>query len=180
MKLAKDENGQALVEFAVAFPVQLILTFGILQLAFLYSAHQVVHLASFKAARAALVYEDAGLAQQKADFAAAAICSGITGTSGYAGTADYDYPGWGKLNNSGVSREKTRVKILKGYYDIEDYVEVEVQHDYELAFPFVNYLFAAFLQPADQPFREDVRTGGAPHITIKHNCKLSKDFAKVN
>jgi len=168
-----------MVEFVIAFPVLLLLTLGILQLAFLYSAQQVVHYASYSAARRVLVAENID-SKESATYAASFVCSGITGMSGYGGTADYDLPGWGALQNSGASREKTRVTVLKDYDDDDDYVEVEVEHDYELAFPVVNELFAAWFAPTDEePFHEDARIGDAPHITLKQRCKLPKNFSKV-
>ncbi|NNL41845.1 MAG: pilus assembly protein, partial [Desulfobacterales bacterium] len=51
--LRKDENGQAMVEFAVVFPVVFLLCLVIMQTFLLLSARQVVNYAAYCAARSA-------------------------------------------------------------------------------------------------------------------------------
>jgi len=53
--LGDDEDGQALTEFILIFPLQLFITLCIMQLSLLYSAKLVVNYAAFNAARAAVV-----------------------------------------------------------------------------------------------------------------------------
>ena len=58
VRTARGERGQAIVEYAIVFPIQILLTLCMIQLAYLFVAKQVVSYAAFCAARAALVYED--------------------------------------------------------------------------------------------------------------------------
>ncbi len=53
--LGDDEDGQALTEFILIFPLQLFITLCIMQLSLLYTAKLVVNYAAFNAARAAIV-----------------------------------------------------------------------------------------------------------------------------
>ena len=53
--LGDDEDGQALTEFILIFPLQLFITLCIMQLSLLYTAKLVVNYAAFNAARAAVV-----------------------------------------------------------------------------------------------------------------------------
>ncbi len=54
--LKKDENGQAMVEFVVVFPVVFLLCLVIMQTFLLLSARQVVNYAAYCAARSAIVF----------------------------------------------------------------------------------------------------------------------------
>ena len=54
---AGSQGGQAIAEFAFAFPLQLFVIFSIMQLSLVYVAKQVVTYASYSAARAAIVAE---------------------------------------------------------------------------------------------------------------------------
>ncbi len=148
---AGPEGGQAIAEFAFAFPLQLFVMFAIMQLALLYVGKQVVSYASFSAARAALVGEDPADAYRRAETAAALACAPITGPtvegsnfSLAALTADsaiITLPGWGPVPKSGISRRlKTAVSRIE--YPSDGEVEVSVTHYYELTLPGVNYLFA--------------------------------------
>ena len=47
-----NQKGQAIVEFAIVFPLQILVTLLILQIAFLHVAGHVVNYAAFAAARA--------------------------------------------------------------------------------------------------------------------------------
>ena len=55
-KLRKNESGQAMVEFAVVFPVVFLLCLVIMQTFLLLSARQVVNYAAYCAARSAIVF----------------------------------------------------------------------------------------------------------------------------
>jgi len=145
------EGGQALAEFAFAFPLQLFIIFAIMQLALIYVAKQVVTYASYSAARAAIVADDENDAYARAHRSAALVCSPITGSTvaGSSYTAaelaseenTIAVPGWGVVPRSGISnRLKTYVGPVG--YPASGEVEVTVTHYYELVFPVVNSLFA--------------------------------------
>jgi hypothetical protein len=148
---AGPEGGQAIAEFAFAFPLQLFVMFAIMQLALLYVGKQVVSYASFSAARAALVGEGPADAYRRAETAAALACAPITGPTvegsnfSFAAltsdSATITLPGWGPVPKSGISRRlKTVVSPIE--YPSAGEVEVTVTHYYELTLPVVNHLFA--------------------------------------
>jgi len=148
---AGPQGGQALAEFAIAFPLQLLIMFAIMQLALLYVAKQVVSYASFSAARAALVADSPEDAYRRATRASALCCAPITGPTVTGSSFSLselqspgsmlEVPGWGLLPKSGISyRLKTLVSRLD--YPAPGEVDVTVTHYYELTFPVVNYMFS--------------------------------------
>jgi Flp pilus assembly protein TadG len=145
------EDGQALVEFAFAFPLQLLIIFAIVQLSLIFVARQVVSYAAFAGARAAMVAEDAEEAALRASRSAALVCSPITGltiggsnvswSEATSSEAVIDIPGWGRVPKSGVS---ARLKTFTHEPDFSQVgeVHVTVTHYYELVFPVVSKVFA--------------------------------------
>ncbi|MCX5866454.1 MAG: pilus assembly protein [Proteobacteria bacterium] len=77
--IRQDQAGQAMVEFAIAFPVLLLLVLAIIQLALLFNAKQVVTYAAFTAARSAAVYPNKRF---KAVYAARLACVPISASTG--------------------------------------------------------------------------------------------------
>ncbi|MCP4714761.1 MAG: hypothetical protein GY868_06550 [Deltaproteobacteria bacterium] len=76
-----NEDGQAMVEFAIVFPVLFLLFLMLIQTALLLTARQVVHYASFCAARSAIVWipaEGNDTALKKAQQAAEIACIPIS------------------------------------------------------------------------------------------------------
>jgi hypothetical protein len=196
------EGGQALAEFAFAFPLQLFIIFCIMQLALLYVGKQMVTYASYRAARAAIVAEDDADAYARARRTAALVCSPITGAT-VAGSnftlAELqsqdnvlEVPGWGAQPKSGISyRLKTYVHPIR--YPAPGEVEVTVTHYYELVFPVVNWAFAwlvgsgphdpadAFGQTGtasygDEPLFEEavgIWNIEVPHMRLRETTRLS-------
>jgi len=187
-----DEGGQAIVEFAIAFPVQLFAVLAIMQMSLLFCAKQVLHVAAVRAVQAAVVAEtlesdgEYGGAIENARFVAAAVCAPITGPTsplgGSGGEADVEVPGWGRLPRSGLSLGgKTRVEVT-GWGSEE--VKVVVEHDYELIIPFVNVILAeGFLlgreevemadDLADFYGRSEARVYETPHLTLKSTAVMA-------
>lgn len=145
------ESGQAIVEFALAFPLQLLIIFAIIQLALIYVAKQVVTYASYAATRSAMVAETREEAEDRASRTAALVCAPITGgtITGSAFSwgdltrpeAVIEVPGWGVIPKSGISYR------LKTYTHTPDFstpgeVTVTVCHYYELIMPVVSKVFA--------------------------------------
>ena len=91
----RDDRGTAIIEFALLFPVALLLFLVIIQTALLYVGNFHVNHAAFRAARAAIVWADVdnlggdlthtlrigGEAERRIANAAAFTCVGISGTS---------------------------------------------------------------------------------------------------
>ena len=133
MATLRDERAQVVVETAIAFPVQLVITLAIMQFCLIAAAKQVVNCAAHAAARAALV----GLDAQRA---AAFVCSPIAGSYCPPGIASPIYiPGRGYLPRSRQSLLKTTAAILNRPDDGDKRVVVQVTHEFQLLIPFVEY-----------------------------------------
>jgi len=128
----RAERGQVLVEAAIAFPIQLLITLAIMQYCLIAVGKQVVNYAAHTAARAILVGEDP-------QTAAAFVCSPIAGSDCVPGIADPIYvPGWGNLRRSRQSQLKTAAAPLNAPDDGDKRVSAEVTHYFELTMPFVS------------------------------------------
>ncbi len=175
------QGGQALAEFAFAFPLQLLILFAIMQLALLYVAKQVVTYASYSAARAAMVSVSPEDAYRRAERASALVCAPITGPTVEGSnfspaelqSTSIEVPGWGRVPRSGISyRLKTHVSRLA--YPAPGEVQVTVTHYYELVFPVVNHLFA-WLHRGAPPRRFADATGRGG--TVAHGDELEFEDA---
>lgn len=132
MRSLRDEQGQVLVETAIAFPIQMLITLAIMQFCLLAVGKQVVNYAAHAAARAALVNEDPARA-------AAIVCSPIAGSDCTGGSASPIFiPGWGNLPRSAQSQLKTYTSVLDPLDDGNKMVVAQVTHQFELVLPFVN------------------------------------------
>ena len=160
----RSEGGQAIAEFAVVFPILLLLVLGIIQFSLMYVARGVVEYAAYAAARAELVNEDP---ERAAEF----VCSSIAGPS-------YDHtlgqpitvPGWGELPRSQSSSIKTTVDVLDAADNGSGEVTVEVTHQYELVIPAASMLFKLVsrpVQPGDEPEGLFTEMAGAPHVVLR-------------
>ena len=161
-------GGQVIVEYAIVFPVILLVTFLIIQLAQLFVAKQVVSYAAFCAARAAIVGEDY-------DAAAVLVCSPIAGPTGVGAGTTFTLPGWGPVRGSAASAAKTHVMAIGGIQTNVPAATVEVTHDFELRMPIANVvaykLGDVFLESGDLDYAY-----GAPHIRIRSRCTLSRPW----
>ena len=167
--MKEDQEGQAVVEFAVVFPFQILVTLLILQISFLYVAGHVVNYAAFAAARAELVGEDA-------EQAAEAICTPIAGITDLGtGAEPIYYPGWGNLDRSDISRERTSVDILTPLSADERFIEVSVNCDVELIFPVANRIVSWI--PL-MPYESYGALGEIPHVAMTASHRLPVSWRK--
>ena len=89
-RLARDTEGQALLETVIAFPVLMFFILAIMELSMLYNAKQLANYAAFCAARTAAVNGTSATA--KAQLAAAMVMSSInSATNVNANTILLDY-----------------------------------------------------------------------------------------
>lgn len=143
---AKSERGQALAEFALAFPLQLFVVFGIMQLILLYVSSLTVNYASYKACRASVVGDDPRIA-------ASIVLAPLGGMSlDEADKAEVDglgvtvtIPGWGELKNQDLAYAKTLAYKYEGDDADDDARTIIVEFDQELYFPVVDAMMALFL-----------------------------------
>lgn len=127
------EAGQVLVETAIAFPVQIVITLAIMQYCLMAGAKQVLNVATRAAARAALVGMDP-------HEAASLILSPVAGPYQPSGVAaPIVIPGWGTLKHSVQSQLKTEVDLINPPDDGDKLVTAQVTFRYELIIPFVEY-----------------------------------------
>jgi len=134
-------SGQALVEFALIFPLQLLLTFGILQLIFLMVASLVTNYAAYKVARAAAVYGCGGNNDEVCLTTARIIFSPLCFRN-TSGAPRLEIPGWGGLRGSDAARD--RVEIVVDRDEEKGQVTVTLTYYQELVFPFIDAFFGYF------------------------------------
>ena len=159
-----SERGQAIAEFAIAFPILLLIVLGIIQISLMFVARGVVEYAAYAAARAEVVGEDPAHAAQF-------VCSAISGPSYTPGTGrTITVPGWGVLPRSESASIKTKVDVLDPIGDANGTVTVEVTHKYELVVPVVSLIFKPIsepLEPGDWPQELFVSENNAMHLILK-------------
>jgi len=183
-KRSRRESGQSLVEFAIAFPLQLLLVFGIMQMALLYLSASVVELAAFRCARAALVgehedvwaqwtvrAEDGGTRSGDyftgVDFVAQTTLAPLAGPhvdthSGTSGPPVVNIPGWGDIPRSDIAGIKVQTRVIEPDEEnplpADNTVTAVVEFNQELFFPFVDGLMRWVLRSdedlADAPERQ--------------------------
>ncbi|MFH0911476.1 MAG: TadE family protein [Planctomycetota bacterium] len=148
----KGRAGQALVEFAVAFPLQLILVFGLMQLALLYVSTLVVNFTAYRCARAAIVGEHrsvAGGGLSGVDVVAQTLLSPLAGghrDADYAPPEKVTIPDWGPIHRSDEAAAKLHVEIFEPRGEEAGSVTALVEFNQELVFPFVDRILALLLR----------------------------------
>ncbi|HRU05772.1 MAG TPA: pilus assembly protein [Candidatus Brocadiia bacterium] len=164
MKL-HNERGQVVVEYAIVFPIQLLITLAIIQLAEIFVAKQVVSYAAFCGARAQIVGEN------PADAACLPLAA-VAGGAGAESEPDITLPGWGELRGSGAARAKTAVEVYNETIGSQTVIRCDVTHSYELSVPFGNHIASLFVTEnnADNAW-------GAPHIKITGTSSLVKPWS---
>lgn len=164
--LVKDDAGQAIVEFAVAAPLQLLVVFGLMQLSLLYVSALTVNYTAYRCARSALTYvepedPEADGAMTRAETVqavAATLLAPLTGPSVDGGApldAPVVMPGWGEIHRSDIAASKVRVTIEDpDPAAAEQVITARVEYEQELFFPVVDRLYR-YLMRRDEDWRED-------------------------
>jgi hypothetical protein len=163
-----------MVEFAIVFPVQLLVVLLGIQICLILMGKQVVNYAAFCAARAELVGESA-------EDAAAIVCIPIGGTATSGGNYNAVYlPGWEGASPdldilSQRAREKmggtsgTGVEILEGATANTGRVVVRVRFAYEMMIPLANWVIFYGLDamnPGLVHFRSLEESGSTPNRAL--------------
>jgi Flp pilus assembly protein TadG len=152
-----SESGQAMVEFVLVFPMQLLLTVGIIQFAFIAHAYMVVGQAAFMGARAAAVADVNGMSPQAAAKRQVARTVALL-TTGSAGVAGGTIPADGKLEwtasvgrygfNDDRAREAYRLLNTIGIDDGDgEYWSCDVTFNYVVLVPMVIPIGSGMLEP---------------------------------
>jgi len=182
-ELRKDENGQAMVEFVVVFPVVFLLCLVIMQTFLLLTARQVVNYAAYCAARSAIVFFPEGgntAAKKQAKRAAIIACWSISPMKGF-GTAEtfikpiedmvedatginFDLARRYNMARSNVSvnLKPNKLNAKTPHQDIT----AEVTYHYVMGIPLANRLFY-------EMWRRDCKKKGKLYtFTFKASCTL--------
>ena len=163
--LHNENGGQAMVEFAIAFPIQLFILFGIMQSSLLYVSTLVVNYATFRCARAEIVGEGSTLAEKNGltglDTVAQTILAPLAHHNVYPGDSRLVttfIPGRGTIEGSDVAATKLRVQASEapGHADV---VTVSLEWNQELIFPVVDRLFALIADLGRQDAPDDSAFG---------------------
>jgi hypothetical protein len=113
---------------------------------------------------------------ESAEDAADAICTPV------AGIRDIDtaeravhYPGWGDLDRSEISRERTSVEIVTPLSADEEFIEVKVTCNVELIFPVANRIVSWIPLGEDEEYGE---IDGIPHFAVVCSRRLPVPWRK--
>lgn len=185
---ARDpEAGQAMVEFIIVFPLQLVTTVLLMQFALLVIGRTAVDHAAWVAARAAMVaVQDPDLNPQvEAEAAAEQFLLPVTGRDGGTG-GPIVYPGWGQMDRS-MALNKTRVTIENpNGLRTADRVTATVEHDFYLAVPIANVMtvqatyhfvyMEAFVTDGGAAEALSMSYGGLPHVRLRSTRWIPKPW----
>lgn len=194
-KRGRGENGQAMVEFVIVFPLQLLFTLLTMQYALIMIARVGIDHAAYQAARSALVAcqdtsKSKAQVEDDAHRAASIFLIPIAGRSGVVGLP-IRFPGWGFMDRSAAAQAKTRVEIDESIDQMRSgsrgRITATVEHDLELAIPVANLIFAGKTITYGGVFRALDRDrslagtsptyAGIPHLTLTATRFIPKTWA---
>ena len=169
------EKGQAIVEFTLVFPVQLLFTLGIMQYALIYNAKIVTEYAAFAAARAAAVYDDYDQSKDAAERAASIALGTIHHSVGEV------------FRFSGIPHSGPTTKHFKIYMETpRGKIRLQLYYDYPLIIPVIGHLLASpgsgFLFLGGSGKREynpETRRHKSPHFTVTGYACVPKPWEKA-
>lgn len=157
-RIGADARGQSMAEFALVFPVILLLIMGIMEFSLLATAHLVVNYAAFAACRSAIVHNaDAEKMKRAAAIACIPISPNSSAMRGLGGRLNMNF-GFLSMPNSGYrSAAEILDKASFSYYTTEvesvrqgGAYKVTVHHLYPLKFPCISGL-ADFISGPSSP-----------------------------
>ena len=174
----RGERGQALAETALAFPLQVLLTLGILQVGLLSVGRAGARYAAFAAARAALTEPfpsgpgyAAGRPRRSDPVRAAQIAMIPMAGSALSGGAFSRMPAVARLTDPGrlaSAAARTRVRIRRGKAG----VFARVEYDFGLVVPgagrLIAFLWALRGGGGESP------VGSAPRVPLAAECELPR------
>jgi hypothetical protein len=204
MKLIRH-TGSAMMEFVLVMPLLFVMIMGVLQVAHIWMARQVVHYAAYCAARSTLTANhDLMRDQSVATDAALRVCAWIAfDDDGGAGQDVTEIPGWGTIPFSGSVKKRTRV--VTGYTDSEYMgmigacpwqTRAVVEFDFALLMPVAGQMMSYLVKPSGDAVAQQIRAGiiavkpgmgwtgqeekknySYPYITLKEMCILPKPYS---
>ncbi|MGN0890552.1 MAG: TadE family protein [Candidatus Spyradenecus sp.] len=165
-------RGSVMMETVLIMPWFLLLVFGIIQTAILWTARLMCDYAAFCAARAALVYAPADYAEAcpKAQNVAYLAARQVLGWMSFspAGTSSASVPGWGEVPCSGLLDRQLKVSVA------EEPESNSVCATVNFAFPLFVPVFATLI-----PAVIDQDAGIERALVISSACTLPKPWSTV-
>jgi len=195
-----------MMEFVLVMPLLFVMIMGVLQVAHIWMARQVVHYAAYCAARSTLTANHTLFRDQPvATDAALRVCAWIAFDDEGDGDAQdvTEIPGWGKIPFSESVKKRTRV--YTGYTDT-DYMgmmgtcqwqtRAVVEFDFALLMPVAGQMMSYLKKPSADEVAQQIRGGviavkpgmgwtgqeekknySYPYITLKEMCILPKPYS---
>lgn len=165
-RFRRGEKGQAMVEFVLVFPVQLLFTLGIMQLCLIFIGKQMTEYAAFRAARARLVSTSQARVDRAAQIALAPVSISVNGNGG-------------RIRGLANSQRKVRTEVRAAN---DKYVDVIVINDYELIIPAIREVFVhggKFLFIGDDTRRNPRATqhDGLPHLELSGRAIIPRTWS---
>ena len=190
------KRGSILAETVLVMPLLLLLVFGIIQFALIWTAKQMTAYAAFCATRAIMVVppsEQQGAANDAAKVALSWMCMVDSGQT------PVSIPGWGGITGSGSSNDRVRAQVLPGCNGVAAPVAaVEVKFKYPLLIPgmAVNRIVATgatstglvgegegllnFYEDLHEAAGTPGMIAGWPYIELKEACVLPMPYSTEN
>ncbi len=189
------KRGSILAETVLVMPLLLLLIFGVIQFALIWTAKQMTAYAAFCATRAIMVVtpdEQEEAAQKAAEVALSWMC--IAEKDGSAGKR-VDIPGWGTIPGSASSNDRVSIDIKKNGED-SPLAAVKVKFKYPLLIPgmAVNKVIAnsvnAPVLSGEPDFYRDLNTAAGdpdtsidgfwPWMELTETCVLPMPYSTAN
>ena len=186
------KHGSILAETVLVMPLLMLLIFGVIQFALIWTARQMTAYAAFCATRAIMVVkpnEQKQYAQDAAEVALSWMCMADNGQS------PVSIPGWGGVNGSGSSHDRVKVEVMSGCNGVATPIAaVKVKFKYPLLIPgmAVNKVIAnagsAPALGAKADFYGDLHAAagsttlisGWPYIELTESCVLPMPYSTAN
>lgn len=154
-----------MVEFALAFPLQLFILFGLMQTAMLYVSTLVVNYTAYRCARAEIVGEGSTRLEDNGLTGLDTVAQTLLAPLAHSDTFPTDarhvtsfIPGWGVINDSDVAATKVRVEAEEAA-GRPDIITVTVEWNQEMIFPLVDRVFSLLMRIGGEDEPEDSAFG---------------------
>ena len=201
----RTRYGSVMMEFVLVMPLLFVMIMGVLQIAHIWMARQVVHYAAYCAARSTLTANTKVFSDQAVAYNAAyRVCAWIAFDDTADGSAQEvtEIPGWGKIPFS--SSVKKRTRVYTGITDLPYAAALKhspwqtravVEFDFALLMPVAGQMMSYLAKQDAGSVAGQIRSGAIgvrpgvgwsgqeekknypyPYITLKEMCVLPKPY----
>lgn len=173
MKARLDE-GSVLLETVFAMPIIFVLVMGVLQIAHIWMARQVVKYAAYCAARSTLT-SNAVSAHGHAYEAARQVCAWITFSEKAEESQDVvedevEIPGWGKIPHSGSVDRRLRVEagLFSAYNLLSPWeTRATVEFDFPLLMPIAGRMLSFLPTVSSDELQKGLSDGSIDYAVVR-------------